>query len=157
MGETIDVFLQPGECFVGDERHRIRTLLGSCVSITLWHPGRRIGAMSHFMLAMRGARRGAQADGRYGDEALGLMLRELDRAGLPRAECQAKIFGGGNMFANYTRRSSMRIGQQNGAAARALLEASGIPIVSENLHGDGHRYVIFDVANGDVWVRHVRS
>ncbi len=40
----IDVFLQPGEHFVGDADCRIRTLLGSCVSITLWHATRRLGA-----------------------------------------------------------------------------------------------------------------
>ena len=49
---AIDVFLMPGEHFVGDARHRIRTLLGSCVSITLWHPQRRVGAMSHFLLTV---------------------------------------------------------------------------------------------------------
>ena len=51
----VDVFLQPGEYVVGDAALRVRTMLGSCVSVTLWSPARRVGAMSHFLLASRGA------------------------------------------------------------------------------------------------------
>ena len=67
-----DIFLQPGEYFVGDASLRLRTMLGSCVAITLWHPQRKIGAMSHFLLAEHGGRRRTSntLDGRYGDEAL---------------------------------------------------------------------------------------
>jgi hypothetical protein len=36
--KVIDIFLMPGDVFVGDEQYRVRTLLGSCVSVTLWHP-----------------------------------------------------------------------------------------------------------------------
>jgi chemotaxis protein CheD len=32
----------------------IRTVLGSCVSITLWHPVKRVGGMCHFLLPTRG-------------------------------------------------------------------------------------------------------
>ena len=44
---VIEIFLQPGELWFGDEQTRIRTILGSCVAVTLWHPGRRIGGMCH--------------------------------------------------------------------------------------------------------------
>src|SRR5487761_2044785 len=78
--EAIDIFLQPGEYYVGAAGCRIRTLLGSCVSVTLWHPVMRIGAMSHFLLAERSGGRVFEIDGRYGEEAMWLMLRELVRA-----------------------------------------------------------------------------
>lgn len=155
-GNTIDVFLQPGEYFVGDEHYRIRTLLGSCVSITLWHPGRRIGAMSHFLLSYRERAQTAGLDGRYGDEALLLMLRELAQCNIKPDQCQAKIFGGGNMFPRQTRNDGLHIGRKNGEAARLLLQSYGIPIVSENLFGVGHRQIDFDLKNGDVWVRQAR-
>src|SRR4051812_8833059 len=94
----VDVLLQPGEYFVGDARHRIRTVLGSCVSMTLWCPVLRIGAMSHFLLADRGGRSPEVLDARYGDEALLLMLRELQLRRVAAQQCEAKIFGGGDMF-----------------------------------------------------------
>ena len=76
---VIEIFLQPGDFYFGDRDTRIRTLLGSCVSITMWHPRLHVGGMCHFMLPERGlaavrhcggqrnvALKGAQAQtGRY--------------------------------------------------------------------------------------------
>lgn len=148
----IDVFLQPGDLFVADAGYRIRTVLGSCVSITLWHPTLRIGAMSHFLLPTRGGRAPDDAlDGRYGDEALQLILDDLIAAGVPPVQCQAKIFGGGNMFPGLVPASGPMVGRRNGEAAQALLQAAGIAVVSESLFGIGHREILFEVATGDVW------
>ena len=161
----IDVFLQPGEYCVGGAAHRIRTLLGSCVSVTLWDPASRVGAMSHFLLATRGARsrrvgdvRGLDLltlDGRYGDEALRLMLHDLALRKVAPTACRAKIFGGGNMFPHDHAGSAVAIGRRNGEAARGLLQEHGIEIESESLFGDGHRQIAFDVETGHVWARQV--
>lgn len=153
-GELIDVFLQPGQYCVGGADYRIRTLLGSCVSIILWHPGRRIGAMSHFLLPSR-LQPTAELDAYYGEEALQLMLLALRREKVLLPECQAKIFGGGNMFPEQTRSVITNVGEKNGLAARQLLAAHHIPIVREDLFGIGHRKIHFNVASGDVWVRQV--
>jgi len=148
----IDLFLQPGEYFVADDGYQLRTMLGSCVSITLWSPYKRIGAMSHFLLPSRGHRKESEPlDARYGDEAMELMLSELRAQGISSNQCQAKIFGGGNMFPDYVQSTAQSVGQRNGEAALSLLNSYGIPIVSESLFGVGHRQIIFDVRNGDVW------
>jgi len=157
--QVVDVVLQPGEYFVGSAGHRIRTVLGSCVSITLWSPPQRIGAMSHFLLASRGATPGALAsvpDARYGDEALDLMLDELSRLNVQAKLCQAKIFGGGDMFPGYKSGVAQAIGRRNGEAARSLLRARGLELTSESLFGAGHRQIVFDVGSGHVWSRQVR-
>lgn len=156
LQNLIDIFLQPGEYFVADADYQIRTMLGSCVSITLWHPATRQGAMSHFLLPTRGASKPKQKlDARYGDEALCLMLQDLRRLGIPTAQCQGKIFGGGNMFPGKLRADGINVGQRNGEAALALLRENGISVVSESLFGIGHRQIIFDLSNGDVWSHQV--
>jgi chemotaxis protein CheD len=149
-----DVLLNPGDWFAGDKRHCIRTLLGSCVSITLWHPAKRIGAMSHFLLASRGPNQTGPRDGRYGDEAMSLMLDKLDRLKVPAHECEAKIFGGGNMFPDQPSKAKT-VGLRNGEAAREMLNAHRIEIVSESLFGVGHRQIIFEVCSGNVWARQI--
>ena len=161
----VDVFLQPGEYCVGGASHRIRTVLGSCVSVTLWEPALRVGAMSHFLLATRGARakpvddlRGLELqtlDARYGDEALRLMLHDLALRKVAPTACRAKIFGGGNMFPHDHAGGGAAIGRRNGEAARGLLQEHGIEIESESLFGDGHRQIAFDVETGHVWARQV--
>lgn len=153
----VDIFLQPGEYYVGDSDCRIRTLLGSCVSITLWHPRKRMGAMTHFLLASRGLGRVGELDAKYGEDAMYLILQEFARARVAPRECQAKIFGGGNMFPKHTKLdSALNIGQKNGEAARRLVSAQGIAIISESLFGVGHRQIIFDVGYGHVWSRQIK-
>lgn len=152
-----DIFLQPGEFFVGDATMRLRTMLGSCVAITLWHPHARIGAMSHFLLANRGRPKvvSEELDGSYGDEALELMIRGLKKEGVEPQGCEAKIFGGGNMFPMTPKLLAYPIGLRNGEAAHRMLAEKGIAVRREHLYGDGHRQVIFDIATGAVWVRQV--
>jgi len=152
----LEIFLQQGEYFVGDANYRVRTLLGSCVSITLWHKVKRIGAMSHFVLASRNGPRPGERDGRFGEEVMWLLLRELVRADVAPPECEAKIFGGGDMFPQFQHINGINIGKKNGEAARRMLSDYGIPIVSESLYGVGHRQVIFDIATGHVWSRQIK-
>jgi chemotaxis protein CheD len=151
-----DVTLKPGEYAVGDARHCMRTVLGSCVSITLWHPQLRIGAMSHFLLAARAAGHPGPLDARYGEEALVLMLRDLLHAGVRATECEAKIFGGGHMFPEQEVPGVQHVGEKNGEAARRMLQGCGIRVQSESLFGVGHRQIVFDVASGDVWARQIQ-
>lgn len=154
----IDRFLRPGEQAVGDARHRLRTLLGSCVSITLWQPQRRVGAMSHFLLPRRQRPsvpgRQDALDARYGEEALALMVQGLARRGIDARHCVARIFGGGDMFPAQPRAPRAGrtgdVGRRNGEAARALLQALGVPVASESLFGIGHRRIEFDIASGEV-------
>lgn len=152
-GAVIEVYLLPGEYFVGNARYRIRTVLGSCVSITLWHRRLRIGAMSHFLLSERDGEAGEGLSGRYGRDAMALMVAQLRERGVPVLECEAKVFGGGTMFPGIEASAAPGIGQRNGLAAEQLLAEYGIPVVSESLFGTGHRHILFDVATGDVWVR----
>ncbi len=157
-----DLLLQPGEYFVGDACYRVHTLLGSCVSITLWHPARRIGAMSHFLLARRPPGQAASApdalDARYGEEAMLLMLEQLAQLDVTPQQCQAKIFGGGNMFPGQAAGGNgLGVGRRNGEAARVLLQAHAVPIASESLFGAGHRQIIFEIENGNVWSRQVAA
>jgi chemotaxis protein CheD len=155
--EPIEIFLRPGEFWFGDAHTRIRTLLGSCVAITMWHPKYRVGGMCHYML---GTSRGgcSELDGRYAEDAIALFLDEL-RANCTRPkEYEVKLFGGGRMFA--PRRGGrgvgvLDIGRRNIEIGRRLLAAEGFHVAAEHLGGNGHRNIIFDIATGSVWMRHV--
>lgn len=156
--QPLEIFLQPGDHYFGDRDTRIRTVLGSCVSITFWHPQLVIGGMCHYMLPSRdGERRGCAGphpDGRYADEAVALLMKEIDAVGASHKEYQVKLFGGGNMFPDTRKHMDGHVGQRNVETARLLVRKHGFSCVAEHLGGIGHRNVIFDVWNGDVWVRH---
>ncbi len=146
-----EVFLNPGEFHFGAGDTRISTLLGSCVSITLWHPRRRIGGMCHYMLTERQRPEGAALDGRYGDEAFALFLQHVAAAGTRPGEYQAKLFGGANMLSDLAG-SRIDIGRRNIALAHELLAAHHIALLAEHVGGSGRRKLHFDVWSGDVWL-----
>jgi chemotaxis protein CheD len=148
------VTLNPGDFHFGGGHTRISTLLGSCISITLWHPHRRIGGMCHYMLAERRIKRRridhAALDGHYADDAIALFLQQITEAGTRAGEYQAKLFGGGNMFNNGG--DPMAIGTRNIDRGRELLAASNIALIAEHVGGNGHRKLHFDLHSGHAWL-----
>ena len=161
--DVTEVFLNPGDFHFGEGMTRISTLLGSCVSITLWHPRRRIGGMCHYMLTERKRPANAPLDGRFASEAFELFLQKVNAAGTHPAEYQAKLFGGGNMLEGLSG-GKIDIGPRNVAYGRQLLAAQNISLVAEHVGGSGRRKLHFDVSSGDVWLAfpqgadaHIRS
>ncbi len=152
----IDIFLQPGEFYFSDSETRIRTLLGSCVAITMWHPRLQIGGMCHYLLPMRNNEH-TELDGRYANDAIQLFMIELEKTNsLPR-EYEVKMFGGGNQFPRQTGNNRASVPDNNIQVGRQLLKHHGFTIKAEHLGGTGHRNVIFDVWSGHVWMRHVEK
>lgn len=155
--QPLDIFLRPGEYYFGDRDTRIRTLLGSCISITFWHPKLLLGGMCHFMLPKRGRERklGIETlDGRYADEVMPLLVAEMDVVGAPHQDYEVKLFGGGNMFPQANIDINMQVGHINVLEARRLIKHYGFKSTAENMGEAGHRSIIFQIWNGEVWVRH---
>jgi len=152
----VDLFIHPGEYEFADEHFCLRTTLGSCVAITLWHPKRRLGAMCHFMLPERGRTSAdEELNPRYADDALELMFREARRHHTKPYEYEVKVFGGGNMFPSAIRRTGPSIAARNMEAADRILKHAGLRVRARHVGGSGYRNIIFDIASGEVWVRHV--
>lgn len=153
--DVLEVFLQPGEFYFGEEKTRIRTLLGSCVAITLWHPKLRVGGMAHYMLPQRPDRAKDQPlDGRYAEEVMLMFQRELQDSRTRPDEYQVKLFGGGRMFA-YARKDKRHVdvSDRNIDIGRQLIAQHGFRVLAQDLGGDGHRNVVFDLWSGDVWLK----
>ena len=156
MGEpdhVIEVALGPGDLHFGDRFTRIRTLLGSCVAVTLWHPRAQIGGMCHYMMPTRGGEpAGAELSGRYADEAMEILMDELHSAGTSPRDYQVKMFGGGNQFAGAM---GIDVAARNVDFGMALLARHDLSLSAMHLGGNGHRQVILELWSGDVWLRHV--
>jgi chemotaxis protein CheD len=147
-----DIYLLPGQFCCGVEGVRVRTLLGSCVAMSFWHPLRRVGAMCHFLLPARIVEGGGAPDGRYGDEAVAAVLAWIAAAGCLPSEFEVKLVGGGNMFPASAGQAP--VGDRNLQAAQELARLHGFSCVASHLGGAGHREVVFDVRTGEVAVWH---
>lgn len=152
----LDIFLHPGDYYFGNRDTRIRTVLGSCVSITFWHPQLLVGGMCHYMLPERRDVSKTALDGRYADGAIALLLEKMNVIGSPYKEYQVKLFGGGNMFPEAPGNKMSDIGAKNVKVARQFVKQHGFKCVASHLGGTGSRTVIFEVWSGNVWMKHCR-
>ena len=115
--------------------------------------------MCHFVLPGRRAansvqRAGSELSGRYSDGAMALFEQAAARHGSQLAQYQAKIFGGSNMLARSSLSEDKLIGTRNTEAALKHLNQRGIVLLVAHVGETGHRRIVFDVANGEVWVKH---
>lgn len=152
---AFEIFLQPGEFYWGDTDTRIRTILGSCVAVTVWHPGQRVGGMCHIMLPDRACssqKTNGVLNGKYADEAMAMMMDELNSSGITPSSCHVKVFGGSHMFKAVSDISNS-IGDRNLEAVMDKLDSLGFTVHSHHHGGEQPRYIIFDIWSGWVWLR----
>jgi chemotaxis protein CheD len=135
----------------GKPAMRLNTLLGSCVSVILWHPSLRSGGMSHSLLPSRSAQADVkEIDGRYCVDAINLFRQELARVNLPAQQFHTYIVGGANMFANS--KGPMLIGDRNVEVTRICLKEAGFYVRAEHVSGNKYRKVELDLDTGSVVV-----
>lgn len=137
----------PGEYFVTGENIVICTVLGSCIAACLWDRSLQIGGMNHFMLPEGDS---TDASGRYGSYAMEVLINEMIKLGARRETMQAKIFGGGQVMANFT---TMNVGERNTDFVTQYLQTERIPIVSQDVLDIYPRKVVYFPATGKAMVK----
>jgi chemotaxis protein CheD len=144
-----DVVLMPGQMYFGGRAATIRTLLGSCLAITLWHPARRVGGMCHFLLPSRQRRPGEPLDGRYGDEAMEAMMDMLELTGTKPSEYVAHLYGGADTMPEG---GGLRfnVGERNIEQGWTLVDRYGFQLEGVDVGEDVPRTVTLTLATGEV-------
>jgi chemotaxis protein CheD len=148
-----ELFLNPGDYAFGAAGTRIRTILGSCVAVTFWHPELRLGAMCHYLLPARGPSLDEPHGGKYAGEVIPIIAAHFAGKGLQPGVLQVKMFGGSNMFPGLSMGESLTIGTKNIHKGLTVLTRYGFSILNYDLAGGSNRTVVFDIASGEVWVR----
>ena len=146
------LFLSPGELYFGREADEIGTLLGSCVAVTLWHPGLKIGGMCHVLLPEQGER---ECSARYADCAIGEFQELIAAWGTTPGEYIVGVYGGGIMFPHLERRGQ-NVGARNIEFVCRCLAAKGFDVGESDVGGDHYRRVTLDVETGRVRVTSAR-
>jgi chemotaxis protein CheD len=137
------VHVPQGEFQISADPHVVlATTLGSCVAACLHDPEAQVGGMNHFLLPDGGGREGPDAI-RYGAFAMELLINGLLRGGARRHRLEAKLFGGGHLFAGL-----IDIGEQNVAFAERFLKSEGIRVLGGSVRGPHARRVQYWPAAG---------
>lgn len=137
-------YLQPGQLHVATAPTAITTILGSCVSVCLWDPQRRVGGMNHFMLPNPAG--GSVASPRFGNTAMEELVAKVRGIHGRLPLLRARVFGGACMFDGM--KTTAHLGQQNSALAIEFLSRRGIDIVQIDVGGNRGRKLIFHTDEG---------
>jgi chemotaxis protein CheD len=144
--------LMPGQMHFGHKAASLRTLLGSCVAVTLWHPTRHIGGMCHYLLPTRTRKAGDATDGRYGDEALEAMVQQLRKAHTEPQEYHAHLYGGADTMPEGTH-LKFNVGERNIEQGWGLIDRYGFQLQGVDVGEDVPRTVTLTLASGEVQMR----
>ncbi|HET6718856.1 MAG TPA: chemotaxis protein CheD [Rhodocyclaceae bacterium] len=131
----------------------LRTLLGSCVSVILWHPEKKLGGMCHAVLPTRSQSYG-ELDGNHCPGAIQLFRLELQRTATLAGEYEAYLLGGARMSLGLRDTQKVSVGERNIETCRSLLRDAGFAIRAEHVGLSGPRRVEFDLASGAIEVLH---
>jgi chemotaxis protein CheD len=147
-----DLNLLAGHLYFGKQAVRVRTLLGSCVAITLWSPQHHLGGMCHFLLPNRQRQPGMVRDGRYGDEAVNMLLEALTRAGTKPQAYEAHLYGGADTMPESSG-VKFNVGERNIEQGWALIDQYGFALQGVDVGDNVPRNVALDCTTGEVTMR----
>lgn len=154
------IFLKPGEAHCSQGPARVVTVLGSCVSIVLFHRGRRFGAMCHAVMPSRSRADLAQERGdlTYVDDSVAWMLAEFLKRGLPVHEIEAKVFGGAALLGDQRADIPyLAVGRKNFEAAFRAIQTRKINLTAWDVGGERGRKIIFYPDTGEVYAGFVST
>lgn len=156
------ITLHAGELIFGKGQQIVKTLLGSCVAVTLFHPSRKLAGICHFALPSPKRSSGKVTDPRYADNCFLLFARHAKKHSIVLSEFDAHIVGGGNMLdtqVNVAVEDGEKgtIGERNARTALLLATQYGVNVISIDVGEFGYRQLQFNTANGELNVCFTRT
>ncbi len=156
------VHLKPGEVHLTNRGELVVTVLGSCLSVTMFSNRRKMAGICHSLLPQCGnpERCGGECGEGYKYVACSIrqMAAAFDRCAVPRGEIEVKCFGGADMFAwKAGRPELLSVGKQNIMMATKIIAAEGLRLKTQDVGGHSGRKVFFYTSTGEVLLKRLRG
>jgi chemotaxis protein CheD len=149
-----EVNLPPGELYLAREPAILRTILGSCVSVTFWSARLGAGALCHGVLPRcpNGTPSLSPAERcRYVDFSIRYLASRFAALGARCDELEVKLFGGADVLPSM-RSGRPTVGSANCTAAVEVLAEEGLTVLCSDIGGVQGRRIEFDTGSGEVRV-----
>jgi chemotaxis protein CheD len=145
-------FLLPGELLFVHAPTRVRTILGSCVAITMRAAHSDLAAVVHCLLPRAGEGPLPQIEApKYVDSAIDAMLGMFAQHGTAVHELEVKVFGGADNL-NSSGGAGYGVGNANAETALDVLARRGLDPTACDVGGDRGRVLEFETSSGDVFI-----
>lgn len=126
--------------------------LGSCVCVTAYEPGLKIGGLIHFMLPQStiAPERATRHPAMFADTGLPLFFRDLAGLGALSENLRFLVTGGASVLSG---RDPFRIGERNVDAALQYLAQAGCTVAHQETGASLNRTVHLELATGTVIIQ----
>ncbi len=154
------VYLHQGEIFFGDKHILISTVLGSCLSITMYNKKLGLGGISHCQLphCFGGNCDKCSEVFKYVDCTLEKMLQKFDRLKIKREDVEIKAFGGGDvLITNEESQKSKTIGRQNINALMNWMDQNKLKLTAFDMGGKKGRKIFFIPSTGEIFLKRINN
>ncbi len=152
-GHCSNVYLKPGEVIISKNPILVSTILGSCIAVTMFSPGKKIGAICHAMYPCNPT---VDVNVQYVDSAIRVIFSKMmEYTG--KSDLIVKLFGGAKVLTGGEYgEDRMAIGEQNISQAKKTLSELGLAIANSDIGGLRGRKLLFSIKTGDVYRRRLR-
>lgn len=156
------IYLRPGEMYFTTEQAVVTTLLGSCVSVTMFNRQQGIGSICHGLLPRCGELKSCDGECleglKYVECAIRRMIKKFDSFSIIRSDIEVKLFGGADMFGlKKGDTSAITVGRENIVIAKSVIEADGLRITASDTGGSYGRKILFYTHTGDVYLKRIKQ
>ena len=152
------VYLRPGELYIGEGPTKVITVLGSCVSVTLFSKRLCIGAICHGTLPHCRRRRGChelcKEAFRFVDCSIHYMLGKMRGYGVADSELEVKLFGGADTLSS---KKENTIGSMNVKTALEIIRQEHLRVIAADVGDSFGRKIIFLTHTGDVYLKRLKD
>ena len=157
-----NVYIQPGEACFSRNPLVVSTVLGSCLSVTMFSRKIKYAGISHCQLPNC---RSCNLECDHCDDpfkyvncTIRVMIHKFEELDIPRNDIEVKIFGGADVLksAGSEKRIST-VGRQNIQMAFETLAEYNMSAVSTDVGGPEGRKIFFLTGTGEIFLNRIKS
>lgn len=152
------VYLKPGELCIAGEPTTVITVLGSCVSVTLFSRRLRLGAICHGAMPhcrkVKKCHELCEDAFKYVDCSLHYMIARMRGCGCLDNEIEVKLFGGADTLSS---KKENTIGSMNVKMALEIIRHEHLRIIAADVGDSFGRKIIFLTHTGDVFLKRLKD
>jgi chemotaxis protein CheD len=150
------LYLRPGDWFVGKKLGLVRTILGSCVAVTMFHWPTRHAAICHAVMPVCVEKRHCggfcENSSKYAGCIVHNMVEAFAQQGLHSRDIEVKLFGGADGLTNGNLNSS-GVGRRNIEEAMKAIQNARLTLKLSDVGGFQGRKLFFDTNTGEVLLK----
>jgi chemotaxis protein CheD len=153
------VYLKPGEVHFSEKPAVVMTLLGSCISLTMFSARLGLGGICHVLLprCREDSCPGCCDESyHYVDCCIMGMVERFAWMGVARSELEIKVFGGSDILVTNGRENHASVGRQNITVARKTLQREGLKVSASHIGGTFGRKIFFFTHTGAVFMKRIQ-